>query len=126
MSIDSADRASVVGAYQGWLAPLLMVPTGWNGSLEECRAGSPSPESQQAVVSAVNYMRAMGGLQPVRLSAELSVRSQGAALIMAANDIITHDLPETARCWTRAGYLGAKNGNLALGYGWAPGSAAAT
>jgi len=123
-SINTQDRAAVVEAYQGWLAPLLQIPTGWSGSLEECRAGSPTPENQQAVLSAVNYMRAMSGLKPVRMSEKLSKRSQDAALIMAANDIITHDLPQSARCWTKDGYLGAKNGNLALGYGWPPGSLA--
>lgn len=122
--INPGDRASVVNGYQAWLAPLLLVPTGWDGDLHECRAGSPSAENQQAVLSAVNYMRTMAGLAPVRLSEKLSKRSQDAALIMAANDIITHDLPDSARCWTKDGYLGAKNGNLALGYGWPPGSLA--
>ncbi|MBU6280036.1 MAG: CAP domain-containing protein [Actinomycetales bacterium] len=122
--INTGDRASVVNGYQAWLAPLLLVPTGWNGNLDACRAGSPSAENQQAVLSAVNYMRTMAGLAPVQLSERLSKRSQDAALIMAANDIITHDLPQSARCWTKDGYLGAKNGNLALGYGWPPGSLA--
>lgn len=123
-AIDNQDRGSVITAYQSWLAPLLLVPTGWDGDLNECRAGKPSTESQQAVRGAVNYMRAMAGLGPVELSEKLSQRSQDAALIMAANDIITHDLPKSARCWTKDGYLGAKNGNLALGYGYGPGQLA--
>ena len=123
-TIDNQDRGSVISAYQSWLAPLLLVPTGWDGDLNECRAGKPSTQNQQAVRSAVNYMRAMAGLAPVSLNEELSGRSQQAALIMAANDIITHDLPKSARCWTEAGYLGAKNGNLALGYGYGPGQLA--
>lgn len=123
-SINTDDRAAVVSAYQAQLAPLLLVPTGWDGSLEECRAGNPSAQSQQAVLGAVNYMRAMAGLAPVRLSDKLSKRSQDTALIMAANDIITHDLPKNVRCWSKDGYLGAKNGNLALGYGWPAGSLA--
>ena len=119
-SIDRQDRNSVISAYQSWLAPLLLIPTGWDGDLSECRAGNPSTESQQAVLSAVNYMRAMADLKPVSLNDALSKRSQQAALIMAANDIITHDPPKSARCWTEDGYLGAKNGNLALGYGYGP------
>lgn len=124
--IDNADRASVVASYQQWLEPLLAVPTGWNGDLAQCRAGEPSAESQAAVLSAVNYMRALADLPAVSLSPQLSAKSQEAALIMAANDIITHDLPRSARCWSQAGYDGAKNGNLALGWGYAPGALAGT
>lgn len=123
-SIDTQDRLAVTSAYQTQLAPALLIPTGWNGDLATCRAGETTAQSQQSVLDAVNYMRAMVGLGPVELSARLSERSQDAALIMAANDIITHDLPRSARCWTEDGYLGAKNGNLALGYGWAPGELA--
>lgn len=124
--INTGDRASVVASYQTRLEPLLGVPTGWNGNLSECRAGEPSSESQNAVLSAVNYVRALGGLPAVDLNADLSKKSQQAALIMAANEIISHDLPRSAQCWSQAGYEGAKNGNLALGVGFAPGALANT
>lgn len=124
--INTGDRASVISSYQTRLEPLLGVPTGWNGNLKECRAGEPSAESQQAVLSAVNYVRALGGLPAVDLNAELSKKSQQAALIMAANEIITHDLPRRVQCWSQAGYDGARNGNLALGSGFAAGALATT
>lgn len=124
--IDRQDRGSVIASYQGWLEPLLAVPTGWNGDLGSCVAGEPSEQSQAASLSAVNYMRVLAGLPTVTLDPNLSRRSQEAALILAANEIISHDLPRSARCWSQAGYDGAKYGNLALGQGYAPGALAAT
>lgn len=124
--INTGDRTSVITSYQTRLAPLLGIPTGWNGNLDECRAGEPSAESQNAVLSAVNYVRALTGLPTVSLNPDLSTKSQQAALIMAANEIIAHDLPRSARCWSEAGYQGAKFGNLALGFGFAPGAPAST
>jgi len=124
--IDGSDRASVVSAYQGWLEPLLAVPTGWNGDLGQCRAGEPSAQSQDAVLSAVNFMRAMGNLPAVTMNPQLSAKSQEAALIMAAGEIITHQVPRGATCWSKAGADGAENGNLALGIGYPAGALAST
>ena len=124
--VNTQDRAAVVASYQTQLQPLLGIPTGWDGSLQECRAGEPSAQSQDAVLSAVNYMRSLAALPEVTLNPDLSRKSQQAALIMAANDIISHDLARSLRCWTEAGYAGAKNGNLALGFGYGPGSLAST
>jgi len=124
--IDNADRASVISSYQQWLQPLLAVPTEWNGDLSACRAGQPSEQSQAAVLSAVNYMRALADLPPVRMSSELSGKSQEAALIMAANRDLSHQPPSSWLCWSKEGYDGANNGNLALGWGYGPGQLART
>lgn len=124
--IDGSDRASVISSYRSWLEPLLSIPTGWNGNLGQCRAGEPSAESQDAVLSSVNYMRALANLPAVAMNPRLSAKSQEAALIMAAGEVISHDLPRSATCWSKAGDDGARNGNLALGIGYPAGALAST
>lgn len=120
LGINTSDRASVITAYQTWLEPLLAVPTGWNGSIEGCQPGQPSQQNQDAVLSSINYMRAMAGLPAVSLNASMSAKSQAAALIMAANGFLSHTPPQSATCWTKDGYDGASHGNLALGWGYSP------
>ena len=121
-SIDNSSRDSVVKSYQTWLAPLLAVPTGWTGNLETCDAGTISAENAEATLSAVNYVRALSDLPPVTMDPAKSAKSQAAALIMAANGYLTHTPPKDAKCWTKAGYEGASNGNIFLGWGYEPGT----
>ena len=120
--IDNGSRASVVSAYQTWLAPTLDVPVGWTGSVADCRAGTTSDADRTATLSAVNYMRAMADLAPVVLDPVLSAKSQAAALIMTANEFLSHDPPKSATCWTVAGHEAASNGNLSIGFGYDTGS----
>lgn len=114
--IDTSDRAAVVAAYQQRLEPLLSVPVEWTGSFDGCVAGSTSERNRSAQLEAVNYMRAMAGLSPVTLNRGYSRKAQAAALIMGANQYLTHYPPKSARCWSKAGYDGASHGNLFLGW----------
>lgn len=115
-TIDTQSRASVVSTYRDWLEPLLSVPVGWTGSIDGCRAGRTSAANQRATLSAVNYMRALAGVPPVRLDPVRSRQSQQAALIMAANGYLTHTPSRDMKCWTKAGYAGASHGNLYLAW----------
>lgn len=110
------NREAVIAGYRSGYESLLGVPTGWTGSLDPCRAGTISDANAIATLDAVNYMRTLAGVRPVGLSAAMSKDAQAAALIMAANNFLSHFPPRSARCWSAAGYRGASHGNIYLGW----------
>lgn len=116
ITINTKSRDAVIESYQQFLEPLLTVPVGWTGNVENCKQGTTSRENQQSTLKAVNYVRSLAGLPGVTLDAKKSKKSQAAALIMAANGYLTHYPSKDARCYTQAGYDGASHGNLFLGW----------
>lgn len=115
-----ADRATVVADYQRTMEQLLAVPTGWSGNTQTCEAGAPSETSQTATLAAVNYVRGLAGLPTVTLDPEKSHKAQASALIIAANNVLTHTPHETSRCWSTAGYTAASRGNIIINRGFTP------
>lgn len=91
------------------------VPAGWTGAIAGCSVGGESAESLQATQSAVNLLRSAAGLGPVTFEPELNRLALAAALIMAAqNDLSHYPTPEWA-CYSEDGAEGAGNSNLYLG-----------
>jgi hypothetical protein len=91
------------------------VPAGWTGSVDGCVAGAPSQQAQAATLSAINYFRRMEGLTEVTFDPALSAKAQYAALIMAAQNDLSHNPPSSWPCWTQTGHDAAGASNLALG-----------
>ena len=116
VGIDTSKRASVNRAYFRRLKPNLQTPIRWSGSNRRCRAGNPSAAAQSATLESLNFVRALGHLAPVRFDKTLSAKAQKAALIMSANQSLSHYPPRSWKCWTKAGYKAAGRSNLALGY----------
>jgi uncharacterized protein YkwD len=113
--LDTSTRASMRTAYNTVLKPALAVPIGWTGSVDPCVAGAPSAAAQQATLDAVNFFRDMAGVAPATFDAGLSAQAQSAALIMQAQNALSHEPPANWKCWRQAGYDGAGHSNLALG-----------
>lgn len=90
---------------------------GWTGSSTSCNSGDLSPETRNKVVKRVNYYRALCGLPAVTLNASQNKSCQDAALIMMANNTLTHTPSSNMTCWTQDGYDAAKTGNIAIGWG---------
>jgi uncharacterized protein YkwD len=105
----------VTASYESVLAPALATPAQWTGSESRCEAGSSSLSSQRATLAAVNYMRSLAGLDPVRQSLALSSKAQSAALVYAANDSVTHDIPRSWKCYTNSAKEAGANSNIAWG-----------
>lgn len=114
IQIDNFSRASVRSAYLDTLLPALNVPIGWNGNTAGCVPGSPSAAAQDATLTAVNWFRSIAGLSPVTFDPALSSKAQATALMMEANNSLSHTPPLNWRCWTQAGSDGAGASNLAL------------
>jgi uncharacterized protein YkwD len=114
--IDTGDKAAVRQAWLAGMASNLDVVPGWTGSVSGCRAGRPSAAARRATLESINFVRALGGLDPVAFSKDLSARAQKAALIMAANNALSHYPPRSWKCWSEQGAHAAGASNLALAY----------
>ena len=116
-AINTRSMAAVNAAYWRDYAPMQSVSTDWSGgSLSDCVPGSSSASSNAATLRALNYVRSLAGLAPLRLSSTLNARAQRAALIMSANGALSHDPSSSWRCYTSVGADAAGRSNLALAY----------
>jgi uncharacterized protein YkwD len=115
-SVNVRAQSAVDNAYDRAFDSGLDVDTGYTGSDSRCDPGSTSADSRAATLRAVNFVRSMTGLAPVRLSPTLNARSQQTALMMSANRSLSHTPPRSWRCWTQAGADNASRSNIALSY----------
>lgn len=122
VDVKTSSRASVARAYTKVLAPALRVKTGWTGSVGKCRPGKESAKSRKATRNAVNFVRALNQLDPVKLDTRLNKQALRAALLMQANGALSHSPTKSqfSRCYTAAGRTAAGRSNLYLSWG-APG-----
>ena len=90
---------------------------GWTGSVATCTPGTTSALSKTNTINRINYYRKLVGL-PSNMVLDQNAyepNCQAAALIMDANDNLSHSPPSNWACWTQAGSNGAGSSNLALG-----------
>lgn len=111
----NTDRQAVVDAfYDVWLKNQ-QVPIGWTGSVDGCAPGAASNAALAATRSQINYFRRLAGLRRVTLDDSPAGTAQRTALIMDANDRLSHDPPTWWACHTKSGADLAGRSNLALG-----------
>lgn len=110
--IDAANRAEVVARWQDTYFE--NTPFSWTGSVSNCTAGDTTEAFKRAVLKRLNYYRAMAGL-PGNLSLELafSAKAQQAALMMDANDSLSHSPPANWACYSDEGAEAAGRSSLA-------------
>lgn len=123
----SLSRRAVVDLYRNeYVLGHTMPPIDWTGDVAVCRAGSVSRAYRQATIDRVNVFRKLARLSPVRLYEQTddgNARVQAAALLMAANDGLSHqpaahwkcsDAPYAGSTVGALGREGADRSNLAL------------
>lgn len=89
----------------------------WNGSVSGCDAGSRSTAEKERIVGLVNLHREAAGVPPLLgPHAPSDALAQEAALIMEANNGLSHFPPPSWTCWSQAGHDGASTSNIAIGY----------
>jgi uncharacterized protein YkwD len=113
-AIDNRDKSAVAEAYQSRWKDNLDTPSGWVGSVDLCVPGTITPVAQDAVHESINFVRAMAGLDAVGFADGLSSKAQEAALLMDANNSLSHDPPSSWDCWTKAAADAAGHSNLAI------------
>lgn len=85
-------------------------------SVQNFTAGALSEDAQNAALEQLNFLRALAGLEEVRLNALYTLRCQNAALLLAANDRLSH-APEQPQgmpdALYQSGSLGAASSDIA-------------
>jgi uncharacterized protein YkwD len=114
-TIDTTSLAAVTSAYKSIYLPAMTDTVGWTGSVDGCNAGTTSAQSQQYSLDIINFDRALAGLDPVTLDPQLNADAQQAALIMRANNNLSHSVPTSWTCYTDQGAAAAAASDLFLG-----------
>ena len=92
--------------------------TGWTGNTANCNAGSLPQTTHDKVIQRINYFRRLVGLNDnTTLDPSKFAMYQETALMMKANNALSHTPPSTWTCYTQAGADGAATSNIALGAG---------
>jgi hypothetical protein len=107
---DTAVRETVRTAYNSVFVPTNGVSLGYTGNPANGIAGDTSAAYKAAVLARINFFRAMSGVPPVlTLDPILNQKDQQGALMLYANQQLSHTPPES---WLRYTAEGAE----ALGY----------
>ena len=83
----------------------------WNGSVDDCRAGDTPAAARRDALKRINYFRRQVGYTKDLRMAATHEDVQQSALIMKANNKLSHAPPNNWKCWTQSGYE-ASSGNL--------------
>lgn len=114
-AIDNNNRAQVAATYRSAIEGNLELAPQWNGAVNSCSAGSASASFDNGTVQAINWFRAMAGLENVVEDPAQSVNAQRAALMMDAHDQLSHNPGRAWTCYSAGGASAAQTSNLTLG-----------
>jgi len=89
----------------------------WSGSVAACDPGDISAEGRANALKLYNLYRWLADLPPVTTDPERDRLAQACALLMEANDALSHDPPMSWACWTEDGDEGASSSNISSGPG---------
>jgi uncharacterized protein YkwD len=119
-AIETHNRQLVRQFYNSVYLGSLDTPMGWTGDITNCQAGTTTSEFKDSVLDRVNYFRAMAGVPAaITFNSTFNTKAQQAALIMSANNFLSHAPPAAWDCYTSEGDEAAGQSNIALGtYGW--------
>ncbi|MDD2608544.1 MAG: CAP domain-containing protein [Giesbergeria sp.] len=114
--INPASREAVRLFYQTVFASSNQVPSDWTGDISSCNAGSTSSDYQAATLRRINWFRAMAGVPAqINLDSQYNRKAQQTALMMSAQNALSHYPDNSWACYSAEGAEGARYSNLALG-----------
>lgn len=119
-TVNPSNRQLARAFYNSVYSASLNTPIEWTGNHAACNAGATSSAFKDSVLARINYFRAMAGVPAsVTLSNTFNTKAQQAALMMSANNSLSHTPPSSWRCYTADGYTAASSSNISLGHnGW--------
>lgn len=116
LTVDPQNRQASLDFYNNNYLPSENVAIGWTGDQASCNAGTTSQAYRDAVALRINYYRAMAGVPAaITLNETYNRKAQQAALMMSANDSLSHTPPTNWSCYTADGADAAGSSNLSLG-----------
>src|SRR6185295_1400074 len=78
------------------------VAPGWTGSIDSCTPGTVTQAFRDATLARINYFRAMAGVPSnISFTAANNTKAQAAALIMSAQNDLSHEPPNNWACWSQ-------------------------
>ena len=89
-----------------------IIPFVWNGRVGGCNQGTIDSKIQNKVVDRINYFRRNAGVPEVLFDEATNEYCQKAALMMTANNALSHEPSKTWRCWSSEGAYAAKHSLL--------------
>lgn len=110
--INNTNRAQVAASYRSAIEANMNLSPGWTGSTRGCAAGTSTATYDAATVEAINWFRSMAGLNPVVEDAQQSAAAQRAALMMHAQQTLSHYPSPDWNCYSQAGATTAGLSNL--------------
>jgi uncharacterized protein YkwD len=113
-SIFNFEKKEAVSLYDKYYAGTKISSIPWNGSVSSCDPGKLSADILHRAENRINYFRMATGLKPITLSDEFNKKAQLTALMMTANNQISHTPAKNWKCYTDSGSDGAKNSNLGI------------
>jgi hypothetical protein len=124
LSVDLTTRAQARAFFNAIYTASDGIPSGWTGNLSGTpgvsasgTAGDTSAAFKAAVQLRINWFRAMAGV-PADIAFDTvndCAPDQQAALMMAANDTLSHNPPMGWLLYTQSGATAAGNSNISLG-----------
>ena len=84
----------------------------WSGSVNSCTVGDISADGRASALRMVNLMRWLADLPAVTTTDAHNQEAQACALMMTANDALSHSPPMSWECYSAAGASGAGAGNI--------------
>ncbi len=114
--VDIHDRQDVRQLYNTVYLASNGIKAEWTGNVESCDAGMTSDEYNNAILQRINYFRSMSGVDAnIRFNDDMNRKARAAALIMSANQALSHHPPDSWACYSTDGDEGAGQSNLGLG-----------
>jgi len=87
----------------------------WSGATATCTAGDLSADARANALRLVNLYRWLAALPPVVTDPTRDAQDQACALMMRANNMISHTPPTTWLCYTADGATAAGSSNVSGG-----------
>lgn len=110
------ERERIISEYNSNYLGSAVSNAGWTGSTSTCDAGTYSTDAMNKTLQRINYFRKMAGVSyNITFDATKNAKCQQAALMMQANNSLSHTPPTTWTCYTADGASAAGSSNLALG-----------
>ncbi|MDR1798781.1 MAG: FG-GAP-like repeat-containing protein, partial [Bifidobacteriaceae bacterium] len=105
ITIDTSNKDAVERAYRQYYLGSMEYAIGWTGNAANCVAGTTSAAGQAALFDTINFFRAMAGLPSVTEDKTESARALKAALMLEANNTLTHYRSSLPKCNTPDGVM---------------------
>jgi hypothetical protein len=87
----------------------------WTGNKTGCKKGKISEDTYKKVLQRINFFRRMAGVyDSIQFDNAQNTEAQAAALIMHANNQLSHSPTKGMKCYSEEGYQGAHTSNLSL------------